>query len=83
MIVTIIKALDPLTFIIILIICFCTRKKWIVLFSVVLLAVLSELIMVSGSTQMIWGQTLIPALLGYGIQALVCYWLMGKFKKRN
>lgn len=77
------KLLDPISFIVILVISFFSRSKWIIPASAVTGAIVTETILASNQYTRAWGSGLGHGLVASGIHALICYWLVGKFKKNQ
>jgi len=77
------KLLDPISFVVILVISFFSRSKWIIPASAVIGAIVTETILASNQYTRTWGSGLGHGLVASGIHALTCYWLVGKFKKNQ
>ena len=82
-VIVLVKLLDPISFAIVFGVSFFSRKKWIIAVAAIVGAVAVETILTSTQMARSWGQGLIIGLLVSGIHALLCYWLIGKFKKTN
>lgn len=77
------KLLDPISFIVVLIISFFSREKWIIPVAAVIGAVVTETMLTSTQITRTWGHGVIPGLMASGIHAILCYWFIRKFKKKE
>ena len=77
------KFLDPISFIVVLFISFITREKWIIPVAAIAGALVTETVLTSTQITRTWGQGLPIGIIASGLHAVLCYWLIGKFKKKN
>jgi len=75
------RLLDPVSFIIVLVISTFSRKKWVILVAAITGAVVTETILTSSQFTRTWGEGLVYGFIASGLHALICYWVIGKFKK--
>ncbi|MFK5894349.1 MAG: hypothetical protein QM504_14095 [Pseudomonadota bacterium] len=77
------KLLDPIGFFIVLFISFLSRKKWIIPIAAIIAAVATETLLTSSQYTRIWGEGIVYGLIASGLHALICYWIIGAFKKKK
>ena len=75
------KILDPVSFIVVLVVSLFSRKKWIIPVAVIIGAIVTETILTSTQITRTWGQGIILGVLASGVHAVLSYWLIGNFKK--
>lgn len=76
----VVKVLDPIGFAIVFALSFITRQKLIIPAAAVSGALVTETILTATQYTRMWGRGIVIGLLAGGIQAVVCYWLVGKIK---
>ncbi len=77
------KILDPVSFIVVLVVSLFSRKKWIIPVAAIIGAIVTETILTFTQITRTWGQGIILGVLASGIHAVLSYWLIGKFKKTS
>ena len=77
------KFLDPIGFIVVLVISFITRDKWIIPVAAIAGALIIETVLTSIQITRTWGQGLPIGIIASGLHVVLCYWLIGKFKKKD
>ncbi len=76
----IVKLVDPIGFVVVFVVSIFSRSKWIIPVAAISGAVVIETILTSNQYTRTWGQGLFQGFIASGIHALICYWLIGKFK---
>ena len=71
---------DPIRFVITLVVSLGSRKKWIILVATIVSAVSSETLLTSLQVTRQWGSGIWPGLIASAVQAVLCYWVIGKFR---
>ena len=82
LIILIVKLFDPITFVIVFIVSFFSRKKLIIPIAAATGAIAGEVMLSASKASYSWGQQLIPALFACSIQAYICYKIIGRFKNK-
>lgn len=80
LIMLVVKVLDPIGFAVVFALSFITREKWIIPAAAIGGALVTETILTATQYTRTWGRGIVIGLLASAIQALVCYWLVGKIK---
>ncbi|RJP32214.1 MAG: hypothetical protein C4527_06410 [Candidatus Omnitrophota bacterium] len=82
-VIILVKLLDPISFIVVLVVSFFLREKWIIPVAAIVGAVATETMLASTQITRIWGQGIIPGFISSGIHAIICYWLLINLKIMN
>lgn len=77
------KLLDPISFIVVLVVTLFSRQKWIIPVAAIAGAVVTETVLTSIRFTRPWGQGLVLGLVATGVHAIVCYWLVGLIKRKS
>jgi len=78
-----VKMLDPVSFIVVLMVSTFSREKWIIPVAAIIGAIVTETVLTSTQNLRIWGEGIIFGVLASGVHAVLSYWLIGKFKKTS
>lgn len=80
----IVKLLDPIAFLVIILLNLITREKWIIPVSAIIVAVLYEFLLgMIGSKSHTFGTSLLPGIIASTIHALIAYKIVGWYKSRK
>jgi nucleoside permease NupC len=73
--------IDPIRFAITLAVTLFSRQKWIIPVSAIVSAIASETLLTSIQMSRTWGEGILPGVIASGIQALLCFWAVAKFRR--
>jgi len=76
-----VKMLDPVSFIVVLMVSIFSREKWIIPVAAIIGAIVTETVLTSTQITRTWGQGIIFGVLASGVHAVLIYWLIGKLIK--
>ena len=77
------KTLDPIGFLIVLVISLFSRKKWIIPISAIFSSIIIESILTSSQISRNWGESIIPGLIASSVHAIICYFIINLFRKNK
>lgn len=75
------KLLDPVSFVVVLVVTFFSREKWIIPIAAVVGAVAAETVLTAAQITRSWGEGIIFSLIASGVHAVICYRLVGIKRK--
>ena len=77
------KLLDPASIVIVLFVILCSKQKWIIPVAGVIAAIIVETILTSMQVTRSWGQGLFFGLSASLIHAVLIYWMVSQFRKKE
>ena len=75
------KLLDPLSFVVALIVTAFSREKWIIVVAALCAALITETVITSMQVSRSWGQGIMPGIIASLLHAVFSFWLVGRFRK--
>ena len=77
------KLLDPVSFIVVLIVTLCSKQKHIIIVAALVAAIITESVLTSMQATRSWGQGIAPGFLASLLHAVFLFWVVSKFRKND
>jgi glucan phosphoethanolaminetransferase (alkaline phosphatase superfamily) len=78
----VVKLLDPIGFVIVLLVSLLSRQRWIIPVAALTGAVIAEALLTAMQYTRVWGQGIVAGVFASTIHALACYLVLSLFRKR-
>lgn len=75
------KLLDPVSFIVALVVTTFSREKWIIVVAAICAAIVTETVLTSMQVTRSWGQGIVPGIIASFLHAAFSFWVVGRFRK--
>ena len=80
---TVVKLLDPIGFVIVLLVSLVSRQRWIIPVAAVSGALIAETLLTVTQYTRSWGQGIATGVVASTLQALACFVVLGLFRKTS
>ncbi len=77
------RLLDPFSLIVVFLVSLSSQSKWIIPIAAICGFITAEIILALLQSNRVWTYTLLPNIIASLIHAILCYWLVKKFKKKS
>ena len=77
------KLLDPVSFIVVLVVTLCSKQKYIMIVAALVGAIITESVLTSIQVTRSWGQGIVQGFIASLLHAAFLFWVVGKFRKDN